>query len=45
MYRTNPVNLREALHSCAVGEPIHVIRVDPETTRWANLALERMLNP
>lgn len=43
MYRTNPVNLREALHSCVVGEPIHVIRVDPETTRWANLALERML--
>lgn len=45
MYRTNPVNLREALHSCAVGEPIHVVRVDPETTRWANMALERMLNP
>jgi quinolinate synthase len=43
MYRTNPVNLRDALHSCAVGKPIHVIQVDPETTRWANMALERML--
>jgi quinolinate synthase len=45
MYRTNPVNLREALHACAVGEPIHVVQVDAETARWANLALERMLNP
>ncbi len=45
MYRTNPVNLRDVLKSCVEGRPIHVIRVDPETTRWANLALERMLNP
>ena len=43
MYRTNPANLRDALHACAVGEPIHVVQVDPETTRWANMALERML--
>jgi quinolinate synthase len=45
MYRTNPVNLRDALHSCAVGKPSHVVQVDAETTRWANLALERMLHP
>ena len=44
MYRTNPVNLRDALHACAEGDPVHVIRVDTETARWANLALERMLN-
>ncbi|MBN1639819.1 MAG: quinolinate synthase NadA [Anaerolineae bacterium] len=44
MYRTNPVNLRDVLHACAEGDPIHVIRVDAETKRWANLALERMLN-
>ena len=44
MYRTHPGNLREALQSCADGQPIHVVRVDQETARWANLALERMLN-
>jgi len=44
MYRTHPGNLREALQSCVAGQPIHVVRVDPETARWANLALERMLN-
>ena len=44
MYRTTPEGLREALRSCVRGNPIHVVRVDPETRRWANLALERMLN-
>lgn len=44
MYRTNPVNLRDALRACVEGAPIHVVRVDAETARWANLALERMLN-
>jgi len=44
MYRTHPGNLREALQACAAGQPIHVVRVDQETARWANLALERMLN-
>lgn len=44
MYRTNPVNLRDTLRSCAENQPINVIRVDEETRRWANLALERMLN-
>jgi quinolinate synthase len=44
MYRTTPEGLREALRSCVRGNPIHVVRVDPETRRWANLALERMLH-
>jgi quinolinate synthase len=44
MYRTNPVNLGDALRSCAAGAPINVVQVDAETRRWANLALERMLN-
>jgi quinolinate synthase len=44
MYRTTPIGLRDALRSCLAGAPIHVVRVDEETSRWANLALERMLN-
>lgn len=44
MYRTHPQGLRDALHSCVQGQPVNVIRVDEETARWANLALERMLN-
>jgi quinolinate synthase len=44
MYRTTPIGLRDALHSCVAGAPINVVRVDAETRRWANLALERMLN-
>ena len=44
MYRTTPVGLRDALRSCVAGEPINVVYVDEETRRWANLALERMLN-
>jgi quinolinate synthase len=43
MYRTTPVGLRDALQSCVAGEPINVVRMDEETKRWANLALERML--
>jgi len=43
MYRTSPQALRDALCSCLAGQPINVIRVDEETKRWANLALERML--
>jgi quinolinate synthase len=44
MYRTTPVGLRDALQSLVAGTPIHVVRVDAETTRWANLALQRMLD-
>jgi quinolinate synthase len=44
MYRTTPVGLRDALQACAAGEPINVVTVDAETTRWANVALQRMLD-
>jgi len=44
MYRTTPVGLRDALRSCALGVPVNVVRVDDETRRWANVALERMLS-
>jgi quinolinate synthase len=44
MYRTTPVGLRDALLSCVTGHPIHVVRVDAETRKWANVALERMLS-
>jgi quinolinate synthase len=44
MYRTTPVGLRDALQSCVAGKPVNVVHVDGETARWANLALERMLN-
>jgi hypothetical protein len=44
MYRTTPVGLRDALRSCLAGAPVNVVHVDQETSRWANLALERMLN-
>jgi len=44
MYRTTPLGLRDALQSCLAGKPVHVVRVDDEIARWANLALERMLN-
>jgi quinolinate synthase len=44
MYRTTPQGLCDALRSCANGAPVNLVRVDAETRRWANVALERMLN-
>jgi quinolinate synthase len=44
MYRTTPVGLRDALHSCLEGAPARVVRVPPQVRRWANMALERMLS-
>jgi len=44
MYRTTPVGLRDTLRLCVDGAPSNVVRVDAETRRWANLALERMLS-
>ncbi len=43
MFMTNVFNLLEVLESVATGQPTGVVRVEPETARWANLALERML--
>lgn len=44
MFRTNVFNLLETLQSIADGRPIGVVKVEPETARWANVALERMLS-
>jgi len=44
MFRTNVFNLLETLQSVVDDRPSGVIHVDPETTRWANIALERMLS-
>jgi quinolinate synthase len=44
MYRTTPLGLRDALQSLVAGTPANVVRVDAETARWANLALQRMLD-
>ncbi len=44
MYRTAPHNLLYTLESLLQGELTGVVRVPPETSHWANLALERMLS-
>ncbi len=44
MYRIDPHELAWALERLVQGRPANVIRVDPETTRWALVALERMLS-
>ncbi len=44
MFRTNAFNLLETLKSIVANQPIGVVRVEPETARWANTALERMLS-
>ncbi|MGQ9684152.1 MAG: quinolinate synthase NadA [Anaerolineae bacterium] len=43
MYRINERNLLATLESILAGRPQHIVRVEPETTRWANEALRRML--
>jgi quinolinate synthase len=43
MYRINEQNLLATLESIRAGRPQHVVTVDPDTTRWANEALQRML--
>jgi len=43
MYRTSPNHLLYALESLRRGETVGVVTVPEETTRWANVALERML--
>ncbi|MGF1573290.1 MAG: quinolinate synthase NadA [Sumerlaeia bacterium] len=44
MFRISPENLAASLQSILNGEPKHIISVDAETTRWANVALERMMH-
>ncbi len=43
MYRINTYNLCYVLDSLVAGEPIGVVHVPPEISRWANVALQRML--
>ena len=43
MSMTNVSNLLQTLESIVQGNPIGEVRVDPETAKWANVALERML--
>lgn len=43
MYRINPYNLCYTLDSLLRDEPANVVRVPAEVTRWANLALQKML--
>jgi quinolinate synthase len=44
MFRTNVFNLLDTLQGIVDNQPTGVVHVDPETTRWANIALERMLS-
>ena len=43
MYRIDLPHLCWSLENLAAGAPVNVIQVDPETSRWALLALLRML--
>jgi quinolinate synthase len=43
MYRIDLAHLAWSLENLAAGTPVNVIDVDPETARWALVALERML--
>jgi quinolinate synthase len=44
MYRIDLAHLCWSLENLAAGTPVNVIRVDDETSRWALVALERMLD-
>ncbi len=43
MYRIAPQNLAWVLESLTAGVVVNQITVDPETARWARVALDRML--
>ncbi|MGE0610078.1 MAG: quinolinate synthase NadA [Pirellulales bacterium] len=43
MYRIDLAHLCWTVENLAAGTPVNIIEVDPETTRWALVALERML--
>jgi len=43
MYRINLYNLIYTLDRLLAGTPVNVIRIPPDISRWANLALEKML--
>lgn len=43
MFRISPEGLADSMESIIDGEPRHIIKVDKETTHWANVALDRMM--
>lgn len=43
MYRISEYSLLQTLESIAAGQPQNIARVDADTARWANEALQRML--
>jgi quinolinate synthase len=43
MYRIHPAYIAWTLESLLAGAPVNEVRVDPETRKWALVALERML--
>jgi len=43
MFRISPEALADSMQSILDGTPRHVIKVDAETTKWANVALDRMM--
>lgn len=44
MYRIDLAHLCWSLENLVAGVPVNVIEVDPETSRWSLVALERMLD-
>jgi quinolinate synthase len=43
MYRISPQHLCWTLENLLAGHVVNAVRVDPETKRWASVALDRML--
>ncbi len=43
MYRIDLAHLCWSLGNLSAGTPVNIIQVDPDTARYALLALERML--
>lgn len=43
MYRINPYNLSYTLDHLVANEPVNVVPIPPDVSRWANVALEKML--
>ena len=43
MYRIDQPHLAWALENLVAGHVVNRITVDPDTARWARLALDRML--
>ena len=44
MFRIDAPHLAWCLERLVAGEPVNEIHVDPDTTEWARVALQRMLD-